>query len=350
MGLGPGQPTNVHYLCVSGSVEGGTTTLLAFVEGWRRPSFVVKVQRDPEEREAAERERAVLDELWSRGDFFRASIPRVLLCERIGGFWVLAQSIVDGSPLAARLSAEGVPDLESARGHVELVVDWLIECHRGGAVVRGSRSPDWVELALQPIVEFEKAFEVSPGERAHLGGLREAIERLREGRVPLTIRHGDFCRHNILLSRRHGAPRVGVIDWTFSQPIGLPLHDLVFFLGTYCLQIRRERGVAGLERVFADTFLERNAWSRLVSECLARYCQALDIDRELAPALFAICLIEQALFEYRQVANALRRGRVPRFAMFLAAGAACEYEEAPKAQLWRRFFRLFVNEPSALVA
>ena len=91
-------------------------------------------------------------------------------------------------------------------------------------------------------------------------------------------------------------PRVGVIDWTFSRPIGLPLHDLVFFLGTYCLQVRKGHGVASLERMFAYTFLERNGYSRLANECLARYCRALDIDRSLVSVLFALCLEAIELF------------------------------------------------------
>lgn len=344
------RPQDIRYLCVSGSVEGGTAALLGFFKGQRRPSFVAKVQRDPEERDSGEGERTVLDALRSRGEPLRSSVPKVLFCGRVDGFWVLVESVIDGSPMTATLSADGVPEPDSARRNIDLAVDWLIACHGSGAADLGSRSLDWTALALPPIVEFGTVFQLSPAERAHLEGLRGAIEGLRGRRVPLLIRHGDFCRHNILLSWRHGTPRIGVIDWTFSRPVGLPLHDLVFFLGTYCLQIRKEHGVAGLERMFEYTFLERNPYSRLVSDGLGRYCRALEIDRPLVRVLFALFLIEQSLFEYRQVAKALRRGRVPRFAMFLAACEGRAYEEVPKAQLWPRFFRLFVHEPSRLVA
>ena len=193
-------------------------------------------------------------------------------------------------------------------------------------------------------------FEPSREEQSYLQDLRRAVERRRECWVPLVVRHGDFCRHNILLSGRHGEWRIGVIDWTFSRPVGLPLHDLVFFLATYGLQVRREHGVAGLERMFESTFLQPSAYSRLVADCLVRYCRALGIDRSLVPELFATCLIEQALFEYRQVARAMARGRAPRFAMFLAACEERGYHEAPKAQLWRRFFRRFAHAPSRLLA
>ena len=350
VGLAGGRPEDIRYLCIPGSVEGGTTTLLGFLGGQRRPAFVVKIQRDASERELVERERMVLDALQARHDELRSSVPRVLFCGPVGGFWVLVESMLEGSPMAATLSAEGLPELAGARRDMALAVDWLIACHRGGAAGREARTGDWAELALAPIAEFLEVFEPSREEQSYLQDLRRAVERRRECWVPLVVRHGDFCRHNILLSGRHGEWRIGVIDWTFSRPVGLPLHDLVFFLATYGLQVRREHGVAGLERMFESTFLQPSAYSRLVADCLVRYCRALGIDRSLVPELFATCLIEQALFEYRQVARAMARGRAPRFAMFLAACEERGYHEAPKAQLWRRFFRRFAHAPSRLLA
>jgi len=65
VGLAGGRPEDIRYLCIPGSVEGGTTTLLGFLGGQRRPAFVVKIQRDASERELVERERMVLDALQS---------------------------------------------------------------------------------------------------------------------------------------------------------------------------------------------------------------------------------------------------------------------------------------------
>jgi aminoglycoside phosphotransferase (APT) family kinase protein len=342
-----GVPRRLTYLCVPGSLEGGTTTLLGFTDGQRRPALVVKVHRDPDGEEFVEAERLVLAELGRRGDFLRSSVPAVLFCGPVEGCWVLVESVLDGRPLVARLTREGWPDLEGSRRDVNLVVDWLIECHRTGAMT-GPPAGDWSDLALTQMREFAKVFDLSPAEEAYLRQLRRTIDDLRGCQVPLVIRHGDYCRQNILLSERD-ATRIGVIDWTFSRMVALPLHDLVFFLGTCFLQVRHERGVAALDRMFAYTFLERNSYSDVVADWLARYHRALHIDAELAPVLFGIALIDQALFEYRLAMRAIRKGNVPRFVMFLAASQNLSYDDAPRAQLWRRFFRVFAEDPARLV-
>lgn len=343
-------PSAVCYLGLPGSVEGGTTTLLGFVDGARTPSFVVKVHRAMEEADAADSERVVLEALRSRGDFFRSTVPSVLFSGRVAGFPVVVESVLEGSPMPARIAAGGTPDLVSARRHVDLAVDWLIECHRSGPAVPAETAPDWARLALSPIADFEKVFDLSRDEHAHLDDLRARLEVLAAQRVPLCIRHGDFCRHNILVSASPARPRLGIVDWTFSRPVGLPLHDLVFFLATYCLQVRHSSGVQSLDAMFASTFLDANPYSGLVAEGLSRYGRALAIDRPLLAALFEVCLIEQALLEYHRVARALRRGSMPRFTLYLALAERRPWDEAAKAQLWARFFRLFVRERSRFVA
>lgn len=342
------RPRHVRYVALPGSVEGGTATLLAFADGQAAPVVVVKVHRDPDSSELVERERAVLDLLHARGEFFRASVPRVLFAGRVDGAWVVAQSVLEGRPMLGGLALEASPELERARANLDVAVDWLIQCHRGSETAPDASG--WSIRALALVAEFQKVFDLAGEDHAYIDALRDRIEGLARRPVRWSVRHGDFGRHNLLLSAARGAPRLRVIDWTFSQKLGLPLHDLVFFLGTYGLQARKTHGLDSLDAVFDDTFVRDNGYSRLVAGCLARYGQALEIERDLLASLFHLAIIDQALTEYHRVVRAMERGSLPRLTLYLALAEGRTYEDAARAQLWVRFFRRLARAQGRLVA
>jgi len=344
-----GRAGRVRYIAVTGSVEGRTTTLLGFPEGQRVPAFVVKIHRDPAEREAVENERAVLEGLHARGEFFRQSVPRVLFSGRIGGFSVLVQSALAGSPMRGAVSGEGTPEPASARRNIDLSLGWLIRCQRAVATGPAPDGRDWRRLALPAIAAFRAVFDLSREEVGYLDGLRSTVEQLPAGRVPVVLQHGDFSRQNILVSGAGAAVRIGVIDWTFCRRDGLPLHDLVFFLVTYCLQARRQSDPGTLDALFEHAFLDDTGYSRLAREAVVSYCRELGIDLGLVKTLFVLCLIEQALLEYRQAVRALRSGTLPRFTLQLARAEGRPYADAVLAQPWARFFRVFVACESRFV-
>ena len=157
-----------------------------------------------------------------------------------------------------------------------------------------------------------------------------------------SVQHGDFCRHNLLLSRNAKGSQLGIIDWTDSKRMGLPLHDLFFFLTTYFLQVRKQVGIEGFAQAFNSTFFEQNPYSSQVLECLRVHCRKMGIDIHLAQALFAMFLVERAIFELAQVTRCSERGGLPRFTIYLANLAHLDYPEAIQAQFWIHFFKLFV--------
>ena len=158
--------------------------------------------------------------------------------------------------------------------------------------------------------------------------------------MELCVRHGDFCPHNVLVADPGSSPPIGVIDWTFGRPAGLPLHDLIMFATTYALQVRRP-GVTGLKEAFVGTFLGASAYGTVVRQAMARYLAAVGVPPALGRILFAVCLLEEAVAGYRRTRRAAARGSLQRLTLMLARDEGRSWEDAPKAQLWARYFRLF---------
>ena len=93
------RPSSIHYMGLPGSVEGGTASFVAFVQGRRDPMFVVKVHREPGANERNDRERAVLTRLASCNSHISEAVPRVLFSEEV-------------EPLNKKLQEQGLNDLD----------------------------------------------------------------------------------------------------------------------------------------------------------------------------------------------------------------------------------------------
>jgi len=336
------RPKTLHYLGIPGSIEGGTTTFLAFMDRGSKPSFAVKIHRAPEAQARVLNERRVLSYLHSQSSMLiKSSVPQVILCERIAGVWVLVQSILDGRPMVATMTRDSMPELKDASANIQLAADWLAQLR---AATRDDGTPFAALLkqdGLKMIEEFSSTFDLSPGERNYLKVVRDGLDVATA--VGSFVQHGDFCRHNILISRDPDGVRVGVIDWTDSKKVGFPLHDMFFFLTAYYLQVRKQGGLKGFIRAFEDTFLNSNPYSIIVKRCLTDHCRQVGVDITTLETLFVMFLLERALFEYRQVMRCSRRGALPRFTLYLAALEGFDYPQALKAQTWIHFFRVFVE-------
>jgi aminoglycoside phosphotransferase (APT) family kinase protein len=334
------EPRTLRYLGIPGSVEGGTTTFLAFGETNRQPVFVVKVHRDPDAGEAAQNERDVLMSLERRGPV-GISVPRVILCERLDRTWLLVQSILDGRPMEAAMTPQGVPEAAGAAANLTLAGEWLCALH-GATVDTSPQARGAVKgRLLDAIAEFRSVFEPARREQACIDRVTDGLDAVLGGGV--CVQHGDFCRQNILVSHLHGTSRIGVVDWTFSRRSAAPLHDMVSFVLTYFLQIRKYHGMSGFTHAFEYTFLEDNAYSALVRGALADYCRRIGIAEAAVQTALAMVLIEKAVFEYQQLQKCAQRGGLPRITVYLASLRDASYRDAMREQLWVHFFRVLAN-------
>ena len=335
------KPETLCYMGIPGSVEGGTTTFLAFPKGCPRPSFVVKIHRDPGEQARVFIERDILNHLQEKGGLLAESVPKLILCEKIAGQWVLVESVLDGSPMIATMTDGGMPELKEAKHNISLAASWLVELR---AVTRADSTPLLGQLkegGLKTISEFSNTFELSRSEKDYLGEISDSLKVTED--FEWFIQHGDFCRHNILVSQNAGSvEEMGVIDWTFGKRAGLPLHDLFFFITTYFLQIRKGHGLKGFIQAFEATFFDRNPFSKIVKQCVSEHCLKVDVDASQVKNLFAMFVVERAMFEFEQMVQCAKRGGLPRFTLYLASQENLDYFQATKAQFWIHFFKTFV--------
>ncbi|MBI2982475.1 MAG: aminoglycoside phosphotransferase family protein [Deltaproteobacteria bacterium] len=336
------KPNLLTYLGIPGSVQGGTTTFIGFANKQRRPSFLVKIHRTSDESDRAVNERYILEKVNGRPDIFGDTVPRLLLCEKIGGLWFFVQSILDGRPMTADMSSDGLPVIERARENMELVSRWLASLNGVTKEEDGDQHDLFGSVWRDRIDEFRRIFLPEGREDDFLNEMESAVASFCKEKCNLVTRHGDFCRQNILLANGGNLRKIGVVDWTFSKRRSLPLHDLFFFLSSYFLQARKHHGIGGFTRALEYTFFDLNDYSRMIRSLVERFCNLDGIDLSTARMQFGMFLVEQAVFEYHQSVRSSRNGGLPRFNLYLASLGDKNHQEALKEHLYIYFFRAFI--------
>ena len=290
------KPSRIDYLGMVGSKEGGKTSFLAFIEKRKKPIFIIQILRDPTLINEFLNNRDILLYLHSSGDFFKNSVPKIILFNEFGGSWYCVQAILEGEPMRAHLARNGLPNLKEADSNFNLVKNWLTEFSLK------TRSKDSIsnifikEKFFKLTIEFQQYFRIEKAEKEYLEKILEEIVDQKNAATGLSFRHGDFCRHNILVGNDS---KIKVIDWKFSQKNSFPLYDLLFFIITYFQQLR-EKGKIN-DRLFClnKTFFEKNDYSSLVSQLVKDYCKELKIDTSLIKLFFVNLILEKAIFEQR---------------------------------------------------
>lgn len=341
------RPNAIHYLGVFGSVEGGTTTFLAFLDQSEKPAFVVKIHRNKAAEKRALNEYSVLQKLQSIDDSIAASVPQLVLCEKISDCWIIVQTIVEGIPMTATLNREAIPAADSARKNVTLAADWL------GVLDQFSRrkdkkSQDSVLNNGQSLLqEFSSVYPLSSSEERFLHKIDDSLSHLSS--FGTTLQHGDFCRHNILVDKKKSDTFINIIDWTDAQLEGFPTHDLLFFLSTYFLQIRKHPGMNGFIKAFEISFFSENSYSLLIQNSLREFCHQSNIPSPSIRTLFSLLIIRQSLHEYKKLVSFSKEGGIPRFTLQLAISEGKTFTEALKEQIWVYFFRFLVQNEGRLL-
>lgn len=317
------KPQSLHYLTLSGSVEGGTLTILVFPDQSSEPVLALRLLRDESLLPHFLNERDVLLQFQSLSPSLKNSVPKMLFCENAGGRWILGESVVEGAPLKT-------PE------QINLVFEWLSKLAHE---TQKNSSASWQGAVEGIISEFQNYFTVS-AEEQHF--FREMIEALKAHapQTPMTyLVHGDFSRHNLLISKTKGVSALQVIDWMSARWSPFPLFDPFMLLATYPLQERKGPGLEGYLKVFSESFFTSNDFSRLAKEKLLGHCAALRLDPKLLPFFFGLFLIEQSLIEYKRILALSKKGYLPRSAIY--RGLSVSYEEALKNQIWTEFFHFF---------
>lgn len=331
-------PSRVDYLGIAGSAEGGTTTFLGFPARSTRPLFAVKVHRHSESLPRAREEHAVLTSLRPHLNALQGLVPRPILSEAFPSGWVSVQSIINGRPMSASLRTDGGPDLTEACGNFGIAVRFLSSLRECTLQKDEAAKGAVLQRAVAGVDTLHREFHLDVRERRVLSDVcQRAPSALATG---VYAQHGDFCRHNMLIDGRAGGSP-GVIDWTDCAASGAPLHDLLFFLATYYLQIRVKPGLPGFVDAFDRTFLTVGPYSRLVRDTISAFRASAGIDSGTMRTLFGLFLVDRVVAELARVRASACRGVVPRFTASLAPSGPLAVADAVRGQFWFEFLRRY---------
>jgi hypothetical protein len=263
------------------------------------------------------------------------------MSEKIAGNWILIESVMEGKPMTISVDSNGLPKLENTRNNFHLVKEWLLKLNHETKDTKILTSDLVERYVIAPAEKFETVFPLSKEER---GYLKRSVDIIKGKNIDLFLKHGDFCRQNILVSK----DKIGLIDWEFSQKSVFPLYDIFFFFTTYYFQAIKNGSVEEHLDCFKHTFFDENEYSHLIKNCLIEYCQELNIDFGLIQVFFPMFLLDKAIFEYHNLLALSKRGYLPLLERSREKPKN-GYLDILKDQLWVNLFRFLVKEQKQFI-
>lgn len=265
--------------------ENSTCTAVGVpVSGKAPPDAVVKFSRLMTSDASLEREVDLLRRL--EGDVPDLDgVPRAIGTIEVAGRLAGVQTGVHGRPLNSGLTVEKLGNFAPE------VTARLIEL--------GSRPrpPDreWrTRLIEAPLEEFERRFGTAVGAEP-LARARLEFAQLPE--LPLVWEHRDCGVWNVV---RDADGAIGLHDWEFAEPRGLPVLDLAFFLATAAFEADGVLSDGAPDpRPICESHLRlldpTSATGRISALCLATYGRALGLEQADIERLRLLTWITQAL-------------------------------------------------------
>jgi Phosphotransferase enzyme family len=250
----------------------GHVLLFAFPPRASEPSQVAKMPRLPGDP-TLEREVACLRALEAAST---RGVPRVQVCDTIGGVRTLVETVVPGRPLHPSRLRRGARPLLAAG------VDWIADLHHA---TQQDRLParEWGDRFVRDPLELLALTLTTPEDVALLERTRELLEPLRNRSLPTVFEHGDIGAPNLLLDEAGG---FGVVDWELGLPEGLLAADLFFFLGFAAIAREGADEPTGFTRAFDRAFFGVGAWA---ARWIDRYSGRVRLPMEIRRPLFVLC-------------------------------------------------------------
>jgi hypothetical protein len=236
-------------------------------------------------------------------------VPRLVALESVAGQHLLIETALVGTPLDAA-SVRRRPDATC-----QAVIAWLQAIQPSG----GPQSDaSWFDALVRPGLDLlASVLGDSASDRGHLDRLQRLVAPLAGTRLPLVLEHGDLSPPNLMQLADNG---LGAVDWELAEPRGLPLHDLVFFLGYAGFALHGAAKSGRYVAAYDATLFGPQAWGRVH---LLDYASQLGLARQWLTPLVALCWT-------RYLASLVRR----RDQVASAAGVADWLRTNRYYQLW----------------
>jgi aminoglycoside phosphotransferase len=240
------------------------------------PVLVVKVPRLSGANEMIEREAANLRMIQAAHPGGFDSIPRVIAFEAHCGRQILVETALVGRPM----DPPTVRRNPAACCHA--VTSWLTDVQTK-AVSQAKNNFNWFEpLIERPLRYFASVVPLSDEENRLVERTWDLLTPLRWMRLPLVTDHGDLSHPNIILLENGG---LGVVDWELADPLGLPAHDLFFFLTYVAFARHKARARGNYLRPFHDAFFKDGSWT---SPYIKHYAEQLQLSSRALTPLFIL--------------------------------------------------------------
>ncbi len=286
-GLGAPPDRLSWMLLTRGSRSINKVVGLVFAEPDPWPRMVVKLPRTPEVHDSLRREAGVLSALHRRVPGGLAGAPRVLFCDERSGDLALGETALRGRPLFSLLTSDSYRELAFR------AVDWLADLARPPGHGTPGDAGTLVETILR---DFAAAFGVVT-DPAELRATERLVASLAD--LPAVPEHRDFSPWNV-----HVAPDGGLVayDWESSEPAGLPLNDLVYFLAYLAFfhdgALARDRCRESYRRA-RDPATFTGSVHR---ECVGRYAERVGLEAGHVRGLHLLTWLIHTRSEYRRLA------------------------------------------------
>ncbi len=291
--FGENRVGELTFLKLQGSArKTGTVSFVVFANGRAEPTFVVRVPRDPRQAERIRAESRALSVLHRRlkGTPLAATIPNVVLRDRVGSLPVLWERAFPGKPLI-RIFKDGL----FARARVESgllrALEWLVRFQKQTRAGCIRVTPAWLERHVQaPMHALSPGLEMG---QETMRALMERWQRYTGERLPCVAAHGDFNPHNVLVA----TDGLAVVDWENFTRRALPMSDVLHLLVVTAFHL--PQSASDLSVGFAQHVLGRTWYRNLMDRLLGRYALDVGIPVELVWAYLPVYLAEMRLRELR---------------------------------------------------
>jgi hypothetical protein len=254
---------------------------LVFTGADARPKVVLKRARVVGAVAPMRNEAEVLRAVQARPGGIRGA-PSVLFCRELDGLLTLAETFVDGRPVAETLGPE------NCRALALQAADWSA----GLAQATHPVSPDaWWGRLIEPVIsDFESTF----GPVLDRGALRAAVEVLSSlGPLPLVCEQRDFSPWNLVVAPNG---ELGVLDWESAERQGLPALDLIYCLTYFSTYLDGTGHLWEARRRCSEPGTEM---SSIAEECLGRYLPRVRVPRAALHPLAVLAWMIHARSDYK---------------------------------------------------
>jgi len=270
------------------------------------PQIVAKATRIALFNDRLEQEWSALKQVETLKLAPAGTYPKPLFFGYQGGLVILGQEAMKGDPFRiATTTRADCPVVADA-------IDWITQLGINSADPSHASSASVSDALLKLFDTFKNIYDF-PAE--HTDYLRRQIVGISESEhdFPVVFSHGDAGVWNVTVE---SGGRSQFLDWEASDPKGMPLWDLFYFINSVSGWVSRKKtGSMDTIANFRANLLQEGPFNDLLVNATRRYCDAVGLHESFIAPMFYTCWMHRAL---RQAtwADVLQEGHFVRLLRF----------------------------------